>query len=721
MSATTEKRAAAPTTETAAQNHWKQGGTTDSNGCLQPEFSWSGKTPVSLFRRCTDPAPTGQITIAAFLAEVHDGAHREAVQAIREAIGQGNPAKAGELKKKLPALTLSGLIDGPRARAADENRFRHSGFLQADFDHLPDPAATRDTLASDEHVRAAFVSPSGTGCKALVAIPACSTVDEHKRAWRAAESHFRAAYGLDVDPATKDPARLCFASHDPNAKWNVGIVRPLPLAPVESVAHGRQMGPMGTKLPAASNLDTIVSNPGDVPLIEELPRMLAAIPPRPAYDEWLRISSAAWNAWGEDATPYLETWSPPECGGEYQSKFKGRLRDVGVGTLIHLAKAAGYQLPRRVGGVTNVTLEGKQGTRPPLHELRVNHSATVGLSWQEIEALRPPVVIEGFLRRGEVMLLGAESKSRKSWLAQDAGICVAMGEPWLADECGENGFPTTQAAVHVMDLELAPSEMLFRFAKARGNRMGEDAAAQSALSGRFHSYSLDGVSSASAMTYLGELAPTVNPGDLVVVDCFYRLQPDGNETADVAAALDVLKNFAKGTQAAVILVDHFRKAGADKARDRFAGSFVKQAGPSTLVAVENKPDDVLVLNIDARTFHGTNQVHARFDLGSYTFQRVPDADVAAARDAKAASEAESWLVAVWRSRPLEYAATNADARPKWNDITRQGADERFKKLQGRGFVLLAESQAGQAKRWALTEKGRAVVAGALNLHPTCTP
>jgi hypothetical protein len=89
--------------------------------------------------------------------------------------------------------------------------------------------------------------------------------------------------------------------------------------------------------------------------------MLACIPTRPDYDEWLRISSAAWNTWGEDATPYLEAWSPPERGGEYQAKFKGRLRDVNVGTLIHLAKAGGYQPPRRVALVES---RGVMGTDP---------------------------------------------------------------------------------------------------------------------------------------------------------------------------------------------------------------------------------------------------------------------------------------------------------------------------------------------------------------------
>ncbi|MEX1047971.1 MAG: AAA family ATPase [Akkermansiaceae bacterium] len=361
--------------------------------------------------------------------------------------------------------------------------------------------------------------------------------------------------------------------------------------------------------------------------------------------------------------------------------------------------------------------------RKPLSSFLVNHADTIGMSWQEIDNLRPPAIIERFLRRGEVMLLGAESKSRKSWLTQDAGFCVAAGMPWLADDDGENGFPTTQGRVHVLDLELNPSEMRFRFAKARGNRFADDEHSQAEVTASISAYSFDGLNVCDLVPRLAEVQATVQPGDLVIVDCFYRLVPDGNETNQVATMLETLKRFAAETQAGIILVDHFRKAGDDKARNRFAGSFVKQASASTLVAIEATADDMLVLNIDARTFHGCPKVHARFNLESYAFNRVPDADIQASKDAAGAAEAEGWLVAVWKSRPLSFAAGAADGAEKWG-ISRQaagGKSGRFAKLESRGFVGGVASKAGQAKLWSLTPKGVEVIKSALNLHPDLHP
>jgi len=352
--------------------------------------------------------------------------------------------------------------------------------------------------------------------------------------------------------------------------------------------------------------------------------------------------------------------------------------------------------------------------RKSLADYAVNHSETLGMTWEQIDALRPPHVIDQFVRRGEVMLTGAESKSRKSWLVQDAGFSVAGGTPWLADENGDNGFATAQAKVHILDLELNPAEMRFRFAKARGNRFADLPEEQARVTAAFHAYSLDGLNVTDILPIIEEVKFTVKPGDLVIVDCLYRMAPDGNEVATLAPILEMLKRFAAETQAAVILVDHFRKAGDDKARNRFAGSFIKQASASTLVAIEMSADDTLVLNIDARTFHGCPRVHARFDLDSYTFRRVPDAEVSAARDGKSKAESEGWLVALWKARPWDFRMTAADAGERWS-TTRQAATPRLRKLVSRGWLVEHVNGPGHAVEWTLEPNGAAIVKNALGL------
>ena len=357
-----------------------------------------------------------------------------------------------------------------------------------------------------------------------------------------------------------------------------------------------------------------------------------------------------------------------------------------------------------------------QPERKPLSAFVVNHAETLGMSWEQIDRLRPPFVINEFVRQGEVLLLGAESKSRKSWLAQDAGFSVAAGTPWLADEYGTNGFATVQAKVYVIDLELNPAEMRYRFAKARGNRFVDSPAEQAQVTAAFYCYSFDGLNVVDILPRIAEVQPMVQPGDLVIVDCLYRLAPDGNEVAPLAAILETVKRFAAETQAAVIVVDHFRKASDDKARNRFAGSFIKQASASTLVAIETKPDDLLELNIDARTFYGCQKVHARFDSESYTFRRVPDSEVADAKAGREIAEAEGWLVAVWKSRVLDCPATAADAGGKWG-MSRQGATKRLEKLALRGAVVRVDTPAGAASQWILTPEGAEIVKISLKLHP----
>lgn len=79
--------------------------------------------------------------------------------------------------------------------------------------------------------------------------------------------------------------------------------------------------------------------------VEEVRALLAAIPPRPDYDTWLRIASAVWSVlpMGEGAA-LLNAWSPEEKPGEYAEKHKARLHQIGAGTLIHIARQHGFDL-----------------------------------------------------------------------------------------------------------------------------------------------------------------------------------------------------------------------------------------------------------------------------------------------------------------------------------------------------------------------------------------
>ncbi len=336
-----------------------------------------------------------------------------------------------------------------------------------------------------------------------------------------------------------------------------------------------------------------------------------------------------------------------------------------------------------------------------LNGFLVDHDSTVDLTDEQIEALRPPFIIADFIRRGGVLLLGAESKSRKSWLAQDAGMAVAAGMPWLPDGDGA-GFAVNQANVHVFDLELDHSEIKFRFAKVRSRKF-TDRASRSRITERIKSYCLDGENVAQILPLLESARATIKPGDLVVIDCLYRLVPDGNETVDVATILETVKRLARDTGCGIIVVDHFRKASAEKARDRFAGTFVKQASASTLVAVEVKADDLLEMSVDARSFHGAPKVWCRWNPLTYSFDQVRESEILAAAKGKGLADAHEWLAKVWKNRDLAQGATALDASGPWG-ISKEAARGRLTKLFNLGFVSCAPD--GKSHIYSLTPSGR---------------
>ncbi len=355
--------------------------------------------------------------------------------------------------------------------------------------------------------------------------------------------------------------------------------------------------------------------------------------------------------------------------------------------------------------VLPVTNEPEKKPRRPLASFRVNHTDTIGMTWQEIDNLRPPYVVSGFGRRGELMLCAAGSKTRKSWLVQDMAFCVVTGTPWLAKEDGSGGFETAQAKAHVFDLELNESEMRFRFAKARANRT-QDKAEQETITNGFTHYSLEDIGKDEAFLLLEDLKTTVSQGDLVIVDCLYRLHPDGNEATEIALAFERLKNFAKETQSLIVIVDHFRKAGADKAKDRIAGTFVKTASASTIVAIETNSEGVLEMSIEARTFHDNDKVHARFNVDNYRFETVGD-DYATPMTVDSFTQ---HLFDLWQSHDHAATVTKKQAQAKWNLPNLGSAGYRLDKMESMKWLF--KRMEGKAWHYSLTGRGLEILQSA---------
>lgn len=220
----------------------------DAGGVFPPSVGDAPRKPVpppspevSIYSGKTDR--TGStMPLGAILDGIRTGRWAALVAHVRDAAEAGADAAKDAAKGRLPGFTPSGRFT---ARKKDGLAV-HSGVVVADLDHLPsreDAARTRDALAQDAHVVAAFVSPSGRGVKALVRVDAVADADEHAEAFAKLVEHFAQAHGVKLDTSGKDVSRLCFVSHDPDAFIREGEAEPLAwrvLPPLEIEAGDEQ-------------------------------------------------------------------------------------------------------------------------------------------------------------------------------------------------------------------------------------------------------------------------------------------------------------------------------------------------------------------------------------------------------------------------------------------------------------------------------------------------
>ncbi len=269
-----------------------------------------------------------QTTLGAVVSAIRVGTWGARVAEIRQAYqgaggGEAGKTAAAPLKKTLPGVTFSGRFNGRRKAA---NLAAPSGLICADLDLLgADLAHVRAALTGDARTLALFLSPSGDGLKAVFR---CDPARPHREAFHAARAHVLQLVGREIDPACKDVSRLCFVSHDPEA-----YLAPDP----EAVPLFDYPEPEPEPVNEAEHI------PGDFSK-EDVAELLRCVPPRPDYDQWLRIASAVWSVLSEeDGYAVLSAWSPEENPGEYAEKYPDRLSAIGIGTLIRAAKANGWK------------------------------------------------------------------------------------------------------------------------------------------------------------------------------------------------------------------------------------------------------------------------------------------------------------------------------------------------------------------------------------------
>lgn len=169
--------------------------------------------PVALFAHCKAAETSGHPTIADVLHHVR-APSTEHVDLIAKIRAVPTKDEQNRLKQNLPAVTFAADLHHRKSETPlSERLISWSGVAVMDGDDLEKPDAIRDALKGDPFIGAAFVSPSGKGVKILVRF---AHPDRFADCWRAAASYLKSVHGITADPAPKNPASLCFLSHDPD-------------------------------------------------------------------------------------------------------------------------------------------------------------------------------------------------------------------------------------------------------------------------------------------------------------------------------------------------------------------------------------------------------------------------------------------------------------------------------------------------------------------------
>ncbi len=389
---------------------------------------------VSFFASAFAQTPEETLSIGALMQRIQSDEWEALIERLRLMVAKGDKEGYTAAKRRLPAVSLSGTVFTRDASVPIEQRLEaHSGLLQADLDRkdnkqLQDMETVKEQLRADPYVAAFFVSPSGEGLKCLIRIEA--DVTKHAASFAAVEKHFLDRYGLQIDRSTKDPLRLCFVSHDP-MPWLNPDARILP--PLAATTPSKPSG----RMPDCWRppVDTSAG---------ELLEMLCYIPPKPDYDDWLRISSAVWTVLPmEEGTRLLMQWSPEEKPGEYAEKWKARLKQIGVGTLVHYAQQYGFD-PAAAGRRRIQRNGGKLRLIFPRPVLPAQSTAASLPASAKTTTAAPQTAINGTelppaLHTGSLSALATLQQQRHLpcfaglQIASDRGL-LRFGNVWDADE-----------------------------------------------------------------------------------------------------------------------------------------------------------------------------------------------------------------------------------------------------------------------------------------------
>lgn len=164
--------------------------------------------------------PIGYISLRTFIMahiEPKDTT-METLLSIQQAKQHGWSDIVKKLKERLVYFTPGAIFNGPRRY---ENIVRFTGLAQIDIDKIDVDTAIElreELFELYPEMFCVYISPSGTGVKALMKIKMPESIEDYKRTYQAIETDFK-SWLPEFDPAPKNLALPLFLSADTKMLW----------------------------------------------------------------------------------------------------------------------------------------------------------------------------------------------------------------------------------------------------------------------------------------------------------------------------------------------------------------------------------------------------------------------------------------------------------------------------------------------------------------------
>ena len=207
-------------------------------------------------------------------------------------------------------------------------------------------------------------------------------------------------------------------------------------------------------------------------------------------------------------------------------------------------------------------------------------------------------LIEGLLRKEEVMNIVAAPKTGKSWLVLQLAIALATGGEWLGREC-------TKSKVLLVDNELHPETETSRL-KHVAKAMGVPLDALERLDFLLQRGGTKDLLSLERQ--LRAINDAAKHYEVIIIDALYKALPkdvDENSNGQITGIYNQVEKIAREQEAAVILVHHTSKGNqANKSvTDVGSGAGAQSRAPDTHLALRpTNEDNVISVSCCVRSF-----------------------------------------------------------------------------------------------------------------------